>query len=113
MPAKFPLQLVLIGVLSFMIWEIIDTSLESNLFTELENLIQIPWMEATLYDFYANVLIISFWIAYKETNVIKKILWITFLITMGSVATCIYLLKELYSLKNHEGWSVLLMRRNG
>jgi hypothetical protein len=91
MPSKLLLKLILIGVLLFMIWEIINTSLESDLFNELENLIQIPWMEATLYDFYANVLIISFWIAYKETNIIKKILWIICLITLGSVATCIYI----------------------
>lgn len=112
MPAKSFLKIVLIGVLIFMIWEIIDTSLESDLFSVLHDLIQIPWMEATLFDFYANVLILSLWISYKETNIIKKILWIMFLIMMGSVATCVYVLKELFALKDDEALRVLLTRRN-
>jgi hypothetical protein len=113
MSTKHILTIVVSGVLAFMIWEIIDTSIESNLFSEFSTLIRIPWMEATLYDFYANVLILSCWIAYKETNLFKKIFWIIFLITMGSVATCIYVLKELYALKNDEAWRVMLTRKNG
>jgi hypothetical protein len=113
MNIKSVLKIVLSVVLVFMVWEIIETSLESNLFTELPSLIKIPWMEATLFDFYANVLVISFWVAYKETSLTKTILWIVFLITMGSVATCVYVLKELFALKEEEGLRVLLTRRNG
>ena len=69
-------------------------------------------MEATLFDFYANILVISFWVAYKETSLTKTVLWIAFLITMGSVATCVYVLKELFALTEEEGLRVLLTRKN-
>lgn len=112
MNTKTLLKVILSAILIFMIWEIIDTSLESSLFEEWSSLSQIPWMEATLYDFYANVFCISLWVLYKEKSITKKILWCLFLITMGSVATCIYLLKELFALNENEDFKTLLTRQN-
>jgi hypothetical protein len=109
---KTSLIVVASTILFFMIWKIIDTSLENNLFTELPSLLRIPWMEATLYDFYANVFFLYLWIFYKEKNNLKKICWLIFLIGMGSVATCIYLLKELFALKAKEDFRTLLIRQN-
>lgn len=109
---KTPLIAITSLILLFMIWEIIDTSLESSLFNELPSLLRIPWMEATLYDFYANAFFLSLWIFYKEKNSLKKILWLIFLIGMGSVAMCIYLLKELFALKEKEDLKTLLIRQN-
>lgn len=99
-------------VLLFMIYKVIATSLESNLFEEWNNLGQIPWMEATLYDFYANVLCIFLWIAYKEKSLVKKSVWLVLLVTLGSIGTCLYVLKELFGLKAGEGFSELLTKRN-
>lgn len=112
MRTKHFLIFILSLILIFMIWEIIDTSLESSLFKEWNTLSQIPWMEATLYDFYANVFCLLLWVFYKETSITKKILWCLFFITMGSVATCIYLLKELIALKADEDFKTLLTRQN-
>lgn len=112
MNTKTLLKVILSAILIFMIWEIIDTSLESSLFEEWSSLSQIPWMEATLYDFYANVFCISLWVLYKEKSITKKILWCLFFITMGSVATCIYLLKELFALNEDEDFKTLLTRQN-
>lgn len=106
------LKILLIAVLAFMIYEIIITSLESNLFLELPALIQIPWMRATLFDFYANVLCLFIWIGWKEKVLWKKILWLLFMVTMGSVATCIYLLKTLFALKPGEPLSTVFTKRN-
>lgn len=112
MNTKTLLKIALGAILLFMIWEIIDTSLESSLFTEWSTLSKIPWMEATLYDFYANVFCLLLWVFYKEKRITKKIGWCLFFITLGSVATCIYLLKELFALKNHEDFKTLLTRQN-
>ena len=109
---KPALIVIVTSILLFMIWKIIDTSLESSLFAEWPALAKIPWMEATLYDFYANVFCIYLWILYKERNVWKRVGWLTFLVTMGSVATCIYLLKELVAFKPQEDLKSLLTRQN-
>jgi hypothetical protein len=76
-----------------MLWEIVDTSIESNLFDELPTLVKIPWMEATLYDFYANLIFLFLWVSYKEKRLYNKILWLVLMVALGSVATCIYILK--------------------
>lgn len=112
MNTKTLLKIILSAILAFMIWEIIDTSLESSLFAEWNSLAQIPWMEATLYDFYANVFCLLLWVFYKEKSTTKKVLWCLFFITMGSVATCIYLLKELFALHDQEDFKTLLTRQN-
>jgi hypothetical protein len=109
---KYALKIVLSAILLFMIWEIIDTSVESNLFEEWSALAAIPWMEATLFDFYADVFCIYLWILYKESRITKKIVWLIFLVTLGSVATCIYLIKELFMLKGNEDLKLLLVRQN-
>lgn len=106
------LKFLLGTILVLMIFEIVDTSLESNLFEELPLLVRIPWMEATLYDFYANVLCLFLWIGWKERSFWKKGLWLILLVALGSVATCLYLLRELYRLQPNEGFATLLTRRN-
>jgi len=112
MQNKSILKVLLSVVLLFMIYKVVATSLESNLFEEWDKLGQIPWMEATLYDFYANVLCIFLWIAYKEQSFVKKSIWLILLVTLGSIGTCLYILKELFGLKPAEGFSELFTKQN-
>ena len=65
------LKIVFSLLLVWMCYKVIGTSLESNLFKEWDFLGNIPWMRATLWDFYANnqsfpsthnpTTLISFW----------------------------------------------------
>ena len=84
------LRLLFSIVLFFMCYEVISTCLESNLFNEWHFLGGIPWMRATLWDFYANVLVIFLWVSYKENNIALKIMWLILLVCLGSIASCIY-----------------------
>jgi di/tricarboxylate transporter len=106
------LKILLACVLIFMIYEVIDTSLESSLFKEWDYLASIPWMEATLFDFYANVLCIYLWILYKEKKAVKKIAWLILLVGLGSIATCLYILKELFTLKEGESLKEVLIKQH-
>ena len=72
MKTKALLKIILFALLGFMIWEIVDTSLESSLFKELSTLVQIPWMEATLYDFYTNVFCLSIGFSLKRKVMLRK-----------------------------------------
>jgi len=69
------LKYVLLFVWVFMVYIVISTSLESNLYKEWDYLAAIPWMRATLWDFYANILIIYLWVIYKEKNILVILLW--------------------------------------
>ncbi|MFB9841982.1 DUF1475 family protein [Mucilaginibacter ginsenosidivorans] len=95
---------IIFGVLlAWMCYTVISTCLESNLFKEWDFLGSIPWMRATLWDFYANVAVIFIWVCYKEKSIFFKILWLIFLVCLGSIASCAYVLIQLFRLKPGEG----------
>ena len=106
------LKYVLWCLLLFMIYMIVSTSMESNLFEELPQLASIPWMKATLWDFYANVFLIYCWVIYKEQKVFPLVVWAILFFLLGSIATISYVLTQLYKLKSGEGFSQLLLKTN-
>ena len=107
-----PFLKVLFGfVFIFMCYEVVSTSLKSNLFSEWNFLASIPWMRATLWDFYANVLVIFVWLCYKEKSYVLKISWLVLLVCLGSIASCAYMLIQLFRLKKGEGLKALFTSR--
>jgi len=106
--------LIILFSLSFLYitYTVIETSLKSNLFTEWDFLGSIPWMKATLLDFYANVLAIYCWIFYKETKIGFKILWLILLVCLGSIATSGYILIQLFRMDDSQPLSNILTKRN-
>lgn len=57
-----------------------------------------PWLSATLVDFYINVVALSVWVAYKESNWMSSAFWIILLICFGSISTCAYIVLQLFHL---------------
>jgi hypothetical protein len=92
----------------WMVYIVISTSLQSSLFKEWDFLASIPWMRATLWDFYGNVLVIYLFVLYREKSVFIKILWLVLFFCLGSIATIGYVLIELSRLKKEEGVDKLL-----
>jgi hypothetical protein len=70
-------------------------------------------MRATLWDFYANVTSIFLWVCYKEKNIALVILWLILLVALGSIATCAYILIQLFKLQPNEGLKELFSKQNG
>ncbi|MBB6235624.1 hypothetical protein HDC90_000221 [Pedobacter sp. AK013] len=105
------LKIVFSALLVFMCYKVINTSLESNLFEQWNFLGSIPWMRATLWDFYANIFIITLWMFYKEKSIILKISITILFVCLGSIATLAYVLVYLFKLKDGEGVKELLVRR--
>ena len=97
----------------WMCYTVITTSLNSNLFSNWDYLGGIPWMRATLWDFYTNVTVIFVWLCYKENKLYLKIIWLILLVTLGSIASCAYVLIQLFKLKPVEGLKELFSKQNG
>ncbi|MBE9462953.1 DUF1475 family protein [Dyadobacter sp. UP-52] len=106
------LKIVFTILLVWMIHVVISTSLESNLFAEWDFLGSIPWMRATLWDFYTNALIIYLWIFYKESGVLAKIIWFLLMFFLGSIASCAYILIQLFRLKPGQGLRDLFVKKH-
>ncbi|MBS1526254.1 MAG: DUF1475 family protein [Bacteroidetes bacterium] len=97
----------------WMCYVVISTSIQSSLFKEWDFLGSIPWMRATLWDFYANVLVIFIWACYKEKSWTLKILWLVLLVCLGSIASCAFVLIQLFRLKPGEGLKEFFSKQNG
>ncbi len=93
-----------------MTYIVVTTSLESNLFAEWDFLGQIPWMRATLWDFYANVFFIFIWVAYKERTWLMRSIWLILLVCLGSIATAAYVAVQAFKTKPEDGLSAFLLR---
>jgi len=102
------LKIVFSALLIWVTYVVISTSLEISLFKEWDFLGSIPWMRATLWDFYANIFIITLWMFYKEKNIFLKIVWLILFVCLGSIATCSYVLIQLFKLKAGEGVKELI-----
>ena len=107
----FLLKTFLFLVWLWMIYVVVSTSLESSLFAEWDYLGSIPWMRATLWDFYANILVIYLFVLYRERSWLTKALWLVLFFCLGSIGSIGYVLIELSRLKNGEGLDQLLKRK--
>ena len=107
------LKIVFSLLLLWMCYMVISTSLRSNLFKEWNSLGSIPWMRATLWDFYANVVVIYMWVCYKEKSYLLKFTWLILLVALGSIASCVFVLIQLFMLKPEEGLKEFFSKQNG
>lgn len=103
------LKIVFSVLLVWVTYIVISTSLESSLFKEWDFLGSIPWMRATLWDFYANIFIITLWMFYKEKSIFTKVVWLILFVCLGSIATCGYVLIKLFKLKANDGVKELIV----
>lgn len=106
------LKVVFSIILVWISYQVIITSMESNLFKEWDFLANIPWMRATLWDFYANLFVIYLFVLYKESKPWVKTIWFILLFCLGSIGTCIYILIQLFSLKPGDGIKELINTKN-
>lgn len=104
------LKIVFGALFVWMCYVVISTCLQSNLFEQWDFLGAIPWMRATLWDFYANVLVIFIWVCYKEKTIAIKAIWLILLVTLGSIASCAFVLLQLFRLKPNEGLKELFTK---
>ncbi len=105
------LRILSFGLFAYMSWTVVQTSLESNLFLVWDSLMQIPWMIATLEDFYVNTLWISLWVFYREHSALTAAVWTVLFIVLGSIATSFYLFLQTMQISSQSPISELLLPR--
>ena len=107
----FGLKLLMAGMSFGMIILVILTSIKSDMFHLSPIVLNEPWFQTTLVDFYFNITIISAWMIYKEANVLRSILWVLAFVCLGSIATSFYVFLQLVTLKQGQGIQEVLLRR--
>ncbi len=66
-----------------------------------------PWGVVSIVDLYVGFALFSIWIAFRETNLIMAIIWITLMMIFGFLTGSIYVLFALYSSKGD--WLTVLL----
>ena len=96
----------------YMTYVVVTTSLESNLFAEWSTLAAIPWMSATLKDFYALMVSIALWMLYKEKTWPFRAVWLVLFVCLGSIATSAYVLIQLFRVSAQDPIEKVLLRQS-
>jgi hypothetical protein len=82
--------LVLLAMIGVSTW----ASLQSNVFEGFRYVIADRWGVATLFDTYFSFLTIYLWIAYKHTTLLARAIWLVLILTLGSIAFSVFILRE-------------------
>jgi hypothetical protein len=70
-----------------------------------------PWFIATLFDTYFAFLAFWAWVAYKETSVLARGLWLLAILLLGNIAISAYVLRELFKVPADAKFAEVLLRR--
>ncbi len=104
------LKILTLSLSGFMIWLVYDTSIKSNMFQLPSSVVNEPWFQTTLVDFYFNITLISIWLFYKERKIIISLIWLIAFIVLGSIATSFYVFLQLNKLKPGDSLQKMFVR---
>jgi hypothetical protein len=104
------LKILFGSIFTYMIYMTTMTSLELNLFTHLPTLLKDPWAVATLWDAYFGFITFYVWVYYKENSILSKIIWFIVIMLLGNITMSLYVLIQLFKLKENEGIEKILLK---
>ena len=70
-----------------------------------------PWFIATLFDTYFAFLTFYFWVAFKETSNVARVLWLLGILLLGNIAMATYMLVQLFRVSPGASLDQVLLRR--
>lgn len=106
----YGLKVLFGGMSLYMVYLVVVTSMRSNMFQLPADVINEPWFQTTLVDFYFNIVILAAWVVYKESHWGKAAFWILGFIFLGSIATCFYVFLQLLRLRPSDSFDKVLLR---
>lgn len=98
--------IILIAMLIVTSW----ASLYENVIDGGAKLIAEPWGVATLFDTYFAFFVFFVWLAYKENNFIKNLIWFVLIVFLGNIAMAVYALMQINKIKGPFTAEKLLLR---
>jgi len=108
---KTLLKLVFATIFVWMVVLTIRTSLTISIADAWDSYAANPWAVATLYDAYFGFITFYVWVAYKETSLAARAIWLVLILGLGNIAMSLYVLIQLFRLRPEEPLEALFMRR--
>jgi hypothetical protein len=109
-PMKTALKLLFAAIFVWMVVMTIRTSMTVSLWSSLHSFTGNPWAVATLYDAYFGFITFWVWVAYKESTLWSRLLWLVLILALGNIAMSFYVLIQLFRLKPDQPVEALLRR---
>lgn len=106
------LRLLFIAVLGAMLWVTSWASLHVSILAIPRDVFTHPWFIATLFDAYFGFLTFYVWLAWKEQSLVARVLWFINVMLLGNLAMAIYLLVELFRIKESAQFTEVISQRN-
>jgi hypothetical protein len=107
---KTALKILFATIFLWMTVLTIRTSLAVSLWSALDSFAANPWAVATLYDAYFGFITFWIWVAYKETTLWSRLMWLVLILGLGNIAMSLYVLIQLFRLKPDQSVEALLRR---
>jgi hypothetical protein len=107
---KTALKLLFGGIFVWMVVMTVRTSLQVSLWSSLDSFAGNPWAVATLYDAYFGFITFWVWVAYKESALWARLLWLVLILALGNIAMSFYVLIQLFRLKADQPVEAVLFR---
>ena len=108
---KLILKLLFAGIFLWMTVMTVRTCLDVSLWEAWPAYAANRWAVATLWDAYFGFLTFYLWVIYKEKTVGARILWFLLIMSLGNIATSLYVLLQLIRLRPDEPAEAVLWRR--
>lgn len=107
---KTGLKILFATIFFWMIVVTIRASLTVSLWSAWGSFASDPWAVATLYDAYFGFITFWTWVAWKESTLWSRLLWLVLILGLGNIATSLYVLIQLFRLKPGQSVEALLRR---
>ena len=107
---KTTLKILFAGIFLWMTILTIRTSMAVSLWSAWDSFAGNPWAVATLYDAYFGFITFWVWVAYKESTLWSRVLWLILILALGNIAMSLYVLIQLFRLKPDQPAEALLFR---
>ena len=107
---KTALKILFAAIFLWMTVLTIRTCLTVSLWSAWNSFSGNPWAVATLYDAYFGFVTFWVWVAYKESTLWSRLLWLVLIFGLGNIAMSLYVLIQLFRLKPDQPVEALLQR---
>jgi hypothetical protein len=107
---KTALQVLFAAIFIVMTVLTIRTCLTVSIWSAWNSYAANPWAVATLYDAYFGFITFWIWVAYKENTLWSRLLWLVLILGLGNIAMSLYVLIQLFRLKQDQPAEALFRR---
>ncbi len=96
----------IVGVAAMTI-ALLNGFINGDFLTDGGALLRNPWGIVSMVDLYTGFVLFAVWIAYREKSILRSVIWIFFLMTLGFFTGSVYMLIAAFT--SHNDWKLFWM----